>query len=801
MLNKYFKSRVAASALAGASMIALCGTAQAQDADTEFNQSEIVVTAKSRTEKLQDVPLSITALTTSALQDNQIRDIKDLQKVTPNLSIFSGSGRNDPSGWAMRGLTSNTSDERYQGISFFLDGIALSGQLASLDMDNIERVEVIKGPQSATFGRATYSGAVNFITKQPTGDTITGNVRARGSFFKGSDGEPSYFLNASLTMPVVQDHLWLTVGGTTMRNGRVAKARDTGGAIGRERTDVATATLFWKPDDTLSISLRGLYTHDRDSIAAQIVQHPRDWLVAGVPTVTLPRGSGSFLPDYLPDPDVNLTADKGRTGFIRDRYFGSLIVSKMFGDYELSYRGGYFRSEDERDGVTVPRSTVTADPGRRDPVFGNLIGTPAITLGSAANSGTKSSEIFQNTSHQLVLLSPGSAPFRWRVGGYYFWEEDESSFLSFATAANPTGLAAVQSFENIAGFGGFDWDFAGGFTLSGEARYARETLSYARCVTCVPSPNLADRSATSEDFSPRLTLSYKATPDNMIYALYSRGVKSGRFSNINPPGGVQTVIYAEPEQLDNFEVGTKNSFMGGRAVVNLSAFYDRVKRQQLTSTTPYQFVNAAGQTVTSNVTATYNVGESEIWGFELETSFRITPQFSLEGAVGYAKQEFVNDDPVILQASSAVGFPYTPGLPANASNPIIMKGKTQANVPAWNGYVAAQYIVPMGEADLKLRADANYRGKLYADLANITEIKSAWTINARATLQQDQWDFSLFGRNLFNNQRATGSGLAGATSGCGFIETNTALYGSNQQCLFASPPRPREIGLEASYRF
>ncbi|MET0365394.1 MAG: TonB-dependent receptor plug domain-containing protein, partial [Sphingobium sp.] len=203
MMKFTASSSLAFAALTGASLFALATAAQAQDAGDPV---DIVVTAKSRVEKLQDVPLSITALSTTALQENQVRDVKDLQKITPNLSIFSGSGRNDPSGWAMRGLTSNTSDERYQGISFFLDGIALSGQLASLDMDNIERVEVIKGPQAATFGRATYSGAINFITKEPTGDTITGNVRVRGSVFKGSN-EPSYFFNGSLTAPLVKDHL------------------------------------------------------------------------------------------------------------------------------------------------------------------------------------------------------------------------------------------------------------------------------------------------------------------------------------------------------------------------------------------------------------------------------------------------------------------------------------------------------------------------------------------------------------------------------------------------------------------
>jgi outer membrane receptor protein involved in Fe transport len=294
---------------------------------------------------------------------------------------------------------------------------------------------------------------------------------------------------------------------------------------------------------------------------------------------------------------------------------------------------------------------------------------------------------------------------------------------------------------------------------------------------------------------PRVTLGYKLAPANMVYALYSRGVKSGRFSNITPPGGTQTVIFAKPEVLNNFEVGSKNTFLDNRIVINVAGFYDRVDRQQLTSTTPYTFVNAAGQPVTNVITATNNIGKSEIYGFELESSFKVTNRFSLDGSVGYAHQEFINSEPVLLQATSAIGFPGAAG------STVVMKGKTQANVPAWNGYAAAQYVLPLSYATLKFRADAAYRGKLYADLANLTEIRSSWTFNGRVTLSQDTWDLSVYGRNLLNNQRATGSGLAGATSTCGYRETDTVTYGNNQQCLYASPPRPLELGMEVAFRF
>lgn len=775
------------------SSIALCASpvwsseASAQ-AGEEFGASaaEIVVTAKSRAEKLQDVPLSITALTGEDLRQTQVREVKDLQNVTPNLNIFSGTGRNEPTAWSVRGLASNTADERFQGISFFLDGIALSGQLSSLDMENIERVEVIKGPQSATFGRATYSGAVNFITKEPTGDTITGSVRARGSLSKDTD-EASYFFNASVTAPLVRDHLWLSVAGTTLRNGKLADSTDTGGPIGRERSDIITGTLFWRPDSTLSVRLRGHYSHDRDSVPAQLIQQPRDWVEAGVPLVTLPRGQGSFLPAILPDADYNLTADKGRSGTERDRYFASLIVSKEIGDYTLTYRGGYFRSKEHRDNPTFMRASA---PGR-DPVFGGLIGlSPAVvTLAPIVNSFSDSREEFQNTSHQVELLSPGNQPFRWRLGAYYFWEGNKFDLLTFVTPTNPTGRVSNVSVENLAGFGGFDWDIMPGLTLSGEGRIARESQNYPACATC-GIPNFVNGKEVTTNFSPRVTLNYKLTPDNMVYALYSNGVKSGRFSNATPPGQPQTLIFAVPEKLDNYEIGTKNTFFDRRLLLNISGFYNKVSQQQLTSSTPY-VVNGA----TSYVTATRNVGQSDIWGFELETSLRVTPQFTLSGSLGYAKQEFTNADPVILAASSSVGFP------PSADGSIIMKGKTQANVPWWNGYVAGEYVVPLEVGDLSIRLDGAYRGKFYGDLANITTIKSSWTINSRIALSTDRFDLALFGRNLNNNMRTTGTGLAGGTTACGFIETNTAFYGTNQQCMHATPRRPREIGVEVGFRF
>lgn len=767
--------------------IGVSGAAFAQESDV--SPADIVVTAKSRAEKLQDVPLAISAFSSDDLNKKQIRDIRDLQQVAPNVSLFSGSGRNDPSAFAIRGLTANTSDERYQGVSFFLDGIALSGQLSSLDMTTIERVEVIKGPQSATYGRATYSGAINFVTREPSGDTVTGSVRARGSFTDGAP-EANYNFNASLTTPLVQDKLWLSVAGSVMQNGAVARSVDEKAPIGRERSQNATATLFFKPDDSFSIRLRGLYSHDKDSNPLLTVQHPRDWVVAGTDLVPLPRYGGAFLPGHIPDPSYEDMATKGATGTVRDRYFASLIVSKKFGDYELVYRGGYFYNNDDRSSVSVARSAI---PGQ-DPVFGSLIGTPAITLTSFANALSVSREIFKNTSHQVELLSPGDDAFRWRAGAYYFWESDETLLPLSATAANPRGTARKDAITNIAAFGGFDFDLSESFTISGEGRVAKEKLKYYDCAACI-NPIASGDSVSSTDFTPRITLTYKPAPNHMLYALYSSGVKSGRYSYV-VVDGQPSLFYAEPEKLTNFEIGSKNSFDGGRHILNLSAFYNKVSNQQLVSATNYTLPNGN----TYSITAAANAGTSKIWGFEVEAMTSITPELTLRGSAGYAHQEFASTNPVVLQAVSVGGFPYHSG-----PNPlaVVLDGLTQPNVPRWNGSIGADYEVRdvFSDYSLLMNLTGSYRGKFFADLHNDVVIRSSWTVNGRIAVMNDNLEFALFGRNLLNNRRALGSGLAGSTTNCAFLETNTATYGTGQRCLHAAAQRPREIGVEVAFRF
>lgn len=778
-------------------VLALTALTAASEAAAQVRIEEIIVTAKNRDERLQDVPLSISAFNSETLQRNQILDVRDLQRITPALSVYSFTGRADPSGLSLRGVAPNTSDERYQGVSFFLDGIALSGQLSSIDLASLERVEVLKGPQNATFGRATYSGAISYISRDPDGDEVTGIARLRGASSKAARG-PDFYAGFYLSAPVVSDRVWLAVQGSGLKNAAMYRDQNDGSKVGQEKSVGGAATLLFRPSDNLKIKARASYDWDRDTAPGTYVLHPREFLAAGVPTIRLTRAPNVLWPTRVPDPVPGLAIDGGRNsniyqpggGNTRDRIFGSLVATYDLNGTELSYRGGYFYSDDEKVFQLAKRAIR---PGQ-DLVFGPLVTSGAVTIQpTAAAAVTSGREVFKNHSHQLLAVSPADEDLRWRLGAYYFSERDLNWVSTALTAANPVGRTrATETIENLAAFGGFDYDVAEAFTLSAEARLAQEKITWGTCTICM-QVTTKDTTVKRTDLLPRLTGTYRITPDNLVYAMYAKGTKGGRFSFFTV-SGTTGLNFAEPEKLDNYEIGTKNTFWDGRAVVNLSAYVAKVTQQQLV--TSQQVLGANGAIV--NINTAQNVGTSRVPGFELEGQVNVTEALNVTAGVGYAGQRFTNKAPILVAANTSVLFPGTV-----AGDPIVIDGKQQASVPRWNGSIGFDYTVPsvFGDYELLLHADANYRGKFYADLANIAVVPSSWKINTRIALSEGPTELAFFVRNLTNNRRTLGSGLAGNSSTCTFIERDTATYGANQQCVFVALARPRQIGLEARIDF
>lgn len=836
--------RSVTSALAiSALMFGSYATASAQDTEVEADDAEavldaITVTAKNRVQNLQDVPLSISVLSQEDIIKNSIFDIRDLAQLTPSFNFVSGTGRTDPTALAIRGLAPNTSDERFQGVSFFVDGIALSGQLTGIDLTQLEGVEVVRGPQSALFGRATYSGAVNYKTRNPVTDRLTGNFRVRlagtdTDDFAG-DTDLSYLVGGRVDFPIIPGKLWGSVNASQRVDGAFAESPVNQLDIGEEETFSVGGVLYAEPTSNWSMKARVAFDKEDDSVPFSQVLSQRATLNAGLPLVPLPRSPATLIAGIAPDPILGLTAPfpsglgslaalgitEDDIGTERDRLLVTFLTDYTLPNsgIMLSYKGGYFNSDRTQVNDFGSLRDNTAAPNNADPIVGDLINSGVLTNGGPFPF--QFAEEFENTSHQFLVLSPDSGRFRWQAGVYYFYEQATNTQLRNAGVTNEVGMVNPNGqtrgrdvIDNFAVFGQIEYDITDRLTASFEGRWQTEDVSLVECQTCVDPTNQTFESEEN-DFLPRFTLDYQATDNTLLYALYSEGVKSARLSspiNVGATvnGGFDSPVLASPEDLQNYEIGIKNVFLDGRALINLSGFYSDVEDQQIFSTNQTVLVNGEPVGVGS---AAVNVGESRIIGFEVETEFDVTDKFLLTGNVGYANQEFTSDEPfTVSNFSTAPSLPPTDAIigvgnqDGNLNNdPIIIDGFQQANVPQWTASFAASYDYELWNGNnLNLRLDTNYRGKFFANLGNVTEVRDAWTLGFRASYEMEYGTISLFARNLTNQDRATVGNLAGGTSGCPRNEPDTATFGSSagDRCVFSSRARPRTIGVELVANF
>jgi len=786
------------------------GAMAQQDAQDEMNMEEVIVTAKNREQNLQEMPLSISVFNNEQLQQIGILDARDVAQFTPSFNYYSGVGRGDPTALAVRGIAPNTSDERFQGLNIFVDGVALSGQTIGVDLSQLERVEVIKGPQSATFGLATYSGAVNYITSDPEVDRLTGYVRARSSKVDYGGSDESYYLGGRVDFPIIQDRLWGSVNAIYRQEGAVFQDPGDGSDIGDEKTEGLGLVLLFKPSDQWRLKLRGSWSEEEDGTALVHVQHPRYWREQGVGLATVPRIQAirgapapseprrALWPTRVPDVRLGLTGGAQVEGAspmgaarTRDNVFFSLISDYKFDNgYTLSYKGAYVSQEKAENISFFWRTLVPgADPFFAEPESRGEVLAPFRRFESGFLSAFE--EEFDNTSHQLLLLSPDEGPFRWDAGLYYF-EEEVRNYTSSGQL-----FRGEDVIENLALFGGLAYDLTDRLTLSFEGRYQEETVTLTGCDGCFRNHVSVDVEDKETAFLPRLTAEYRLNDDTMVYALFARGQKSARLSAIDR-GTSNVPVVAAPEELDNYEIGLKTSVLDGRGLLNLAVFVAEVENQQLTASN--STVSATTNAVELAIQAR-NVGSSDVYGFELEGQLNLTERLTLSAGIGYAKQEFTNSSPLIL-SGGLVGPSWFFEDP-RGDGTLVLDGKSQANVPRLTGNLSAVWSQPVFDGyELTLRGDASYRGEFYADAANIAEVPDSWKLSMRAALANDRFEVALFGRNLTDDRTPTGAFSAGGAFICAYSELDTSIYGTgNQRCMFAGVPRPREFGLEVTVNF
>ena len=229
--------------------------------DDEMDLEEVVVTARKREENLQEVPLSVTAFNASTLQDYRMFSPEDIAAFTPGFSFVNSFGR-DSDRPVVRGMSNILGSPN---ASFFIDGVFVPGTIASTELQMLERVEVIKGPQAALYGRATFSGAINYVTRRPTNE-LEGQVTVTVAEHSTTN------TNAYVSGPIVEDSLYFYLGAGFNEYGGEYNNTITGDKVGGEETTTFTGKLLWTPSDAFEASLKVTTQKDDDDHIALWLQ-------------------------------------------------------------------------------------------------------------------------------------------------------------------------------------------------------------------------------------------------------------------------------------------------------------------------------------------------------------------------------------------------------------------------------------------------------------------------------------------------------------------------------------------------
>jgi iron complex outermembrane receptor protein len=770
------------------------------DADTarsELAVQEVTVTARRREEKLQTTPVAVTALSGDALEVRGAESVDALSQYVPNLQ-FDGAAALSGGAYNatifIRGIGQNDfaifSDP---GAAMYVDGVYLGRSIGGImDAVDLERVEVLRGPQGTLFGRNTIGGAVNIISKQPT-DELSGELALTTGRFNRFDA------HGTLNLPFSDRFLTRWTASRLTQDGYAHRLTD-GADLGDKDSLVGRAQALWKATDDLTVSFTGDGTRVRQNSAPLTLI---DVTATGTPFLNLYNA--------LAAPNLGISAPNG----VR-----TVNSSWITGDIDTTYAGAQTVNNLDTRGAAL---TVDWDRGKGLAIksisaYRNL---DALFIRDGDNTPfayreTVNDDEQHQFSQELQLSGVSFADrLNWLVGAYYFDEkatEHGKANLAIGTfsalqaltlspgttwcglpGANPRPIAScppplrfggagnpnnigfdvgVNLFtrvanESIAFFGQGTYKLTDILSTTVGLRWTQDRkrlqLIHRREASgayVVGAPGTQDtfRDDWSE-LTPKLGLELQATPDALLYASYAKGYKSGGF-NGRPLSGIQEVLTPyDPETVKSYEIGAKTGWFERRVTANLAVFYNDYKDMQLTiNATPQNFVR--------------NAGAAEIKGAELEVVSRLARGLDFNFSAGYLDAKYTELDPQLATL-----------------NPPLTLGMHLVKAPMWTLSSGLQYSFAAGAAGhVTLRADWSYKSRVYEDVFNDARlVQPAFDIvNAYAsfTTQDERWELALFGTNLTDERYR----LSGNSSlGFGLAESTFAP--------------PREWGATLRYRF
>jgi iron complex outermembrane receptor protein len=737
---------------------------------------EVVVTAQKREQNLQDVPISVTAITQTALVANRIVDLRDLNAVAPNVTVRSIQGGTAGVIVGVRGLvTAGSALGSDKGLSQYIDGVYLQNTAASIfELADIERIEVLKGPQGTLFGRNATGGAISITTRNPSGklglhqELTYGNyaeVRSKTRLDLPQIGP----LSATLTYVHSQRNgdvknlgagtIWdYTAAG---RGFRVSPKR-----LGDENVNAFFAAVNLDLSSNLEISYKfdwaeNDFTPDPSGLAYVSSPSAVGAIFAGQPVQSLLSPVSSRRPDAVNNWYTTPSHAYASGHNLTARYtLNDQITIKNI----LSKRRSGDNSTWQLDGAGGLRFTPFMSAIGLGGAFGQfLIGQPWVLIGNTAHQNDRqwSDEVQVNWTNKLFDLTAGYIHFDYKVAGGGF-----------------PGVPNVQTFSPVPGFviAPVGYKETSVHTKS-NAAYAQLEAHVTSQIDLIGGYRITkdqksgvDNTAQGANFaSMTLPISYQKTRPTYLAGVNFRPMDGiltyGKYTTGFISGGQLASRTYGPETAKSWELGIKADLLDRRLRSNLALFHVDYGNLQL---------QTSGLNLLPPINASVvlvNAGDAKAKGFEWENTFLPIQGLTLTGNLGYTDFKYTRVDPVIGT--------LTTFLPTAR--------------PKWTGAASAQYDTPEVYAGghMVFRIDANYRGKTRLSSLNdpalqaATTTKNSWIVNGRVALT----DFDLagakataavWGRNIFNNKQllnATQLSLGGLGTIAGAMYERAATYG------------------------
>tara|TARA_R110001592_G_scaffold363372_2_gene686295 strand:- start:173256 stop:175763 length:2508 start_codon:yes stop_codon:yes gene_type:complete len=793
-------------------------SAQPVSAQNSLALEEVVVTAQKREESLQDVPISIQVVSGNQILEQGYRDMKDVADFLPNVEISKGF---QPS-ITVRGISTGTFNTTFeQAVATFVDGVYRGRPNAVSDsaLMDVDRIEILKGPQPTFFGQSAIAGAISITTRKPS-DEWEGYAVGDVGF------DSSYQMEAAYGGPVT-DTLGIRLA---LRKDETENwLENYWGGDFNSKTHAGRVTIAWDPSDTFSLVGRYSKSNRKDP---QVVQNVN---------------CDASLPGAASSPCVQALMDDRFEGRSENKLnnvysYGGAISGPGQLWNPVSNPGGYTAANltqlDIFNKVSRPTDletstlemnwdvgdvTLTSITGYIDLEVYNYLDLEMSPYALAVTSNYENSD---QTSQEFRITSNSSSPIQWMAGVY--WQDSNLDFENqLVSAFSP---AAGQPFppylmvkykedaEWLSAFGTLDWAISEKLSLQLGVRYSKvekngkvqngaltfedtdgdglvDTTSDPEfydptCDGFRPPPGIPgvsipgelacwDKSIDDTSTNPLVAVNYNINDDVMVYAKYAEGFKAGGLTvGMNVVTTVEELIY-DPEDAKTFEVGVKSTLLDGRIRLNADLFYTKYTDQQVTTY--------------DSVTASFlidNAGKSTSQGLEADMVFQATENLQLTAALALLDSEY---DEYIGNCSDGDVLAGTPnklvsaGVCTSVQDPIDRAGFKLRNAPEWSASLGFQYEHSVTDSMLiTVNGEAFYSDEYWAatDYDPRGKRDSYELINLTVGLAStaDTWSVQLYGRNITDTQRVTDFGPAATNNSAGAFSA-TYTRGENYGVL------------------